>query len=59
MKKRHDVKTKGKGDMKPIKWSILFYSKRINTDKQKRNKTLKLIKIAFGGKKLLDKKIKT
>jgi hypothetical protein len=40
--------------MKPYKWSILFYSKRINTDKQKRNKTLKLIKIAFGGKKTLD-----
>ena len=59
MKKRHDVKTKGKGDMKPIKWSILFYSKRINTDEWKRKKTLKLIKIAFGGKKLLDKKIKT
>ena len=45
--------------MKPIKWSILFYSKRINTDKWKRNKTLKLIKIAFGGKKLLDKKTKS
>ena len=50
MKKRHDVKTKGKGNMKPIKWSILFYSKRINTDEWKRKKTLKLIKIAFGGK---------
>jgi len=36
--------------MKPIKWSILFYSKRINTDEWKRKKTLKLIKIAFGGK---------
>ncbi len=40
--------------MKPYKWSILFYSKRISKDKQKRNKKLKLIKIAFGGKKRLD-----
>ena len=37
--------------MKPYKWSILFYSKRINKDKWKRKKTLRLIKIAFGGKK--------